>query len=110
MWEKGPSTVRDVHSALSQTRDIGYTTVLKLMQIMVEKGLLDRGDQGRAHVYRPRHSEDSAKKNLVGDFMDRAFGGSASELVMHALTAKPASAAELSEIRELLDRLGAGRG
>ena len=110
LWERGPSTVREVHEELSRNRDIGYTTVLKLMQIMAEKGLLDRGDQGRAHVYRPRTSETLAKRDLVGDFMDRAFGGSASDLVLHALAAKPASTTELAEIRALLDRLEAERG
>ena len=109
LWERGPSTVREVHEELARIRDIGYTTVLKLMQIMVEKGLLDRGDQGRAHIYRPRTSEAHAKRELVGDFMNRAFGGSASDLVLHALAAKPASSEELAEIRAMLDRLEADR-
>ena len=105
LWELGPSTVREVHAKFSEAREVGYTTVLKLMQIMVEKGLLQRVDQGRAHVYRPIENESAAKKDLVGDFMDRAFGGSASDLVMHALTAKPATGEEIAEIRRLLDEL-----
>lgn len=106
LWAKGPSTVREVHDSMAATREVGYTTVLKLMQIMVEKGLLTRTERGRAHVYSPAEGEAEAKRNLVGDLMDRAFGGSASSLVMHALAAKPASDEELAEIRKLLDELG----
>lgn len=105
LWERGPSTVRETHESLAQSRDLGYTTVLKTMQIMVEKHLLERTEKGRAHLYRPTESEAKAKRSLVGDFMDRAFGGSARELVMHALEAKPASSEELAEIRRMLDEL-----
>lgn len=110
LWDRGPSTVRDAHASLSRDREVGYTTVLKLMQIMTEKGLLERTEQGRAHLYRTAGAEVTAKRDLVGDFMDRAFGGSARDLVMHALAAKPASADELAEIRQLLDDLEARRG
>jgi predicted transcriptional regulator len=110
LWEHGPSTVREAHAALSKSRVMGYTTVLKLMQIMTEKGLLERTEQGRAHVYRPVGAEATAKRDLVGDLMERAFGGSARDLVMHALAAKPASAEELAEIRRMLDDLEASRG
>lgn len=105
MWERGPSTVREVHEALSQNRNTGYTTVLKLMQIMFDKGLLGRDEAGRAHIYRPVQSADQAQRTLVTDLMDRAFGGSAQQLVMRALTARRATADELAEIRRLLDEL-----
>lgn len=110
LWEQGPSTVREAHESLSRERDLGYTTVLKTMQIMVEKGLLKRSERGRAHVYRPVEAESAAKRDLVGDLMDRAFGGSARDLVMHALAAKPASADELAEIRRMIDEMEARRG
>lgn len=105
LWQRGPSTVREVHDELSKTRDTGYTTVLKIMQIMADKGLLQREEENRAHVYRPTQSPELSKRNLVGDLMDKAFGGSAGELVMHALTAKKASPEELAGIRKLLDEL-----
>ncbi len=105
LWGRGPSTVREVHDELSRLRDVGYTTVLKLMQIMHEKGLLARRERGRAHVYQPIEAEADAKRDLVGDFMDKAFGGSTSALVMHALSAKPASSDEIAEIRRMLDGL-----
>lgn len=110
LWERGPSSVREAQEALSKGREVGYTTVLKTMQIMVDKGLLVREERGRAHVYRPAAREEKAKRDLVGDLMERAFGGSARDLVMHALAAKPASAEELAQIRELLDRMEADRG
>ena len=110
LWERGPSTVREAQEAISKGREVGYTTVLKTMQIMVDKGILVREERGRAHVYRPAAQEGTAKRDLVGDFMERAFGGSARELVMHALAAKPASAEELAEIRRMLDAMEAERG
>ena len=110
LWERGPSTVRDAHEELSLKREIGYTTVLKLMQIMTDKGLLERTEQGRAHLYKTVGAEADAKQDLVGDFMDRAFGGSARDLVMHALAAKPASKGEIADIRRMLDDLEARRG
>ena len=113
LWDLGPSTVKEAHETLNRQRPMGYTTVLKLMQIMVDKGLLQRtelADRGRAHVYQPTESEANAKTDLVNDLMDRAFGGSAREIVMHALAAKPASKEELDQIRRMLDDLEAGRG
>lgn len=112
LWERGPSSVREAQAVLAQARsnegrEVGYTTVLKTMQIMVEKGLLVREERGRAHVYRPAAREEKAKRDLVGDFMERAFGGSARDLVMHALAAKPASSEEIAEIRRMLDRMDA---
>jgi len=105
LWERGPSTVREVHEEVSRERGTGYTTVLKLLQIMFDKGLVTRDESERAHVYQPRHSEEQAQRRLVTDLLDRAFGGSAQKLVMQALTAKKASAEELAEIRKLLDEL-----
>ena len=103
LWEQGPATVRQVHDALAGTRETGYTTTLKLMQIMAEKGLVTRDESARTHVYRARRSRDETQRQLVSDLLDRAFGGSAAALVMQALSAQPASAEELREIRRLLD-------
>jgi predicted transcriptional regulator len=107
LWERGPSTVREVHDAIQRGRPsgqtTGYTTVLKLLQIMTEKGLVTRDERTRSHVYRARLSEDSTQRQLVTDLLDRAFGGSAARLVMQALDLSPASAEELKEIRRLID-------
>lgn len=105
LWELGPSTVRQVHERLSRDRDGGYTTVLKLMQIMTEKGLVARDESSRTHVYRAACSEDQTQQQLVGDLLDRVFGGSARKLVMQALSAKAASPEEIAEIRRMLDRM-----
>src|SRR5690349_10906028 len=105
LWRRGPSTVRSVHDALSQDRAIGYTTVLKLMQIMTDKGLVTREEHARAHTYQAAQSEEHAQRWMVGDLLDRMFGGSAQKLVMQALTARKASPEELAEIRRLLDEL-----
>jgi len=104
LWERGPSTVRDVHDALGQARGTGYTTVLKLMQIMAAKGLVARDEDQRAHVYRASEARDETQRRLVTDLVDRAFDGSAADLVLHALGAQRASAKDLAEIRELIDR------
>ena len=103
LWDRGPSTVRDVHEALPRERPTGYTTVLKLLQIMTEKGLVTRDERARSHIYTPRLSQDATQQQLVTDLMQRAFGGSAAQLVMQALAAAPASADEMKEIRRLLD-------
>jgi predicted transcriptional regulator len=105
LWSRGPSTVRQVHEALSRDRETGYTTVLKLMQIMTEKGLVERDESERTHVYQARFTQEATQQRLVSDLLDKAFGGSASQLVMQALAAKPASADELAQIRRLLDEL-----
>jgi predicted transcriptional regulator len=105
LWQRGPSTVRDVHEVLSSTHDTGYTTVLKLLQIMTDKGLVDRDESARAHIYVPRHSEQRTQRQLLGDLIDRAFRGSPAQLVMQALSATCASAEELTAIRQLLDRM-----
>lgn len=105
LWERGPSTVREVHDALSSTQDSGYTTVLKLMQIMTDKGLVVRDESQRAHVYTARSSAQKTQRQLLGDLIDRAFGGSPARLVMQALSATKASSEELSAIREMLDQM-----
>jgi predicted transcriptional regulator len=105
LWERGPSTVRDVHAALSDTQGTGYTTVLKLLQIMTDKGLVVRDESERAHVYEPRVSEQRTQRQLLADLADRAFGGSPAKLVLQALAGRKTSPRELSEIRDLLDRL-----
>jgi len=105
LWERGPSTVREVHDALSRSHDTGYTTVLKLLQIMTDKGLVVRDESQRAHVYASRHSEQRTQRQLIGDLMDRAFGGSPAKLVMQALSGTKATAEDLARIRELLDRI-----
>lgn len=106
LWRRGPSTVRDVFEALRDDAGTGYTTVLKLLQIMMAKGLVKRDESQRSHVYRAAASEEQTQKRLVGDLLDRAFGGSAQALVMRALSVKPASDDELAAIRALLDEAG----
>ena len=103
LWQRGPSTVREVHDALSSTQATGYTTVLKLMQIMTDKGLVKRDDSTRSHVYKAASSEDKMQKQLVGDLLDKVFAGSAAKLVLQALDAGTASPEELAEIRKLID-------
>lgn len=107
LWERGPSTVRDVLSRLNARRqtETGYTTVLKTMQIMTEKGWLERDESRRSHVYRPRESADRTRGNLLEHVMDRAFEGSTARLVLQALSARPADPSELREIRAMLDRI-----
>jgi predicted transcriptional regulator len=108
LWRRGPSTVKEVHEALASPT--GYTTTLKLLQIMADKGLVLRDESQRAHLYRARLAEEQTEGQLVGDLLDRVFDGSASRLVQRALASRPASADELAEIRRLLDRLeGEGR-
>jgi len=103
LWDRGPSTVRQVHDVLGRERPSAYTTALKLLQIMTEKGLVERDERDRTHVYRARLSEEHTQRQLVRDLVDRAFGGSAAKLVLQALTSKHASPAELREIRQILD-------
>jgi BlaI family transcriptional regulator, penicillinase repressor len=103
LWERGPSTVRQVHDVLSRERPTAYTTALKLMQIMTEKGLLTRDETDRSHVYHARLTEEQTQRQLVNDLLERAFGGSSQKLVMQALATTRASAKDLLEIRRLLD-------
>ena len=108
LWAKGPSTVRDVHEELSKSKPAGYTTVLKLMQIMADKGLVRRNEDQRAHVYQAMLPQEATQGQLVRDLVDRAFGGSSMGLVMQALAAKRATPEELAEIRQLLDEYERG--
>ena len=105
LWKSGPSTVRQVHEILGKTRSTGYTTTLKLMQIMVEKGLLLRDESSRTHVYRVKVSQEKAQRELIRNLLSQAFGGSTKSLIMQALSAKASSAEDLAEIRGLLDEL-----
>ena len=102
LWERGPSTVRQVHESLA-ARDTGYTTTLKLMQIMADKGLVTRDESSRTHVYTAHLSQETTQRQLVNDLVDRAFGGSAAELVLRALSSHKTSDDELLEIRRLID-------
>ena len=104
LWRLGPATVREVHDALGPRRGTGYTTVLKLLQIMHQKGLVTRDEAERSHIYRPRIGESVTQRRLLRDLADRAFGGSAASLVMQALSTEKASPEDLAEIRRLLDR------
>ncbi|HLW77320.1 MAG TPA: BlaI/MecI/CopY family transcriptional regulator [Bryobacteraceae bacterium] len=108
LWSLGPATVREVHETLTRRRPAQYTTVLKTLQIMTEKGLVRRNEKQRAHVYEPRRSKEQTQKQLAGDLLQRAFGGSARGLVMGALAAKKASRQELAEIRKLIDEYEKG--
>jgi predicted transcriptional regulator len=109
LWESGPSTVRDVHATLYGDDGAGYTTALKLMQIMHGKGLVERDDSQRAHIYRAAISKQRTQKHYVADIVDRLFNGSASQLALHALGSQPgASREELKEIRALLTRIDTG--
>lgn len=102
LWAQGPSTVRQVHERLSAGRDVGYTTTLKLMQIMTDKGLVTRDESARTHVYSARAGEGQTQRQLVRDLLDKAFGGSAAALVMQALASNPVSADELDAIQKLI--------
>jgi predicted transcriptional regulator len=109
LWTRGPSTVREVAEAMR--REDAYTTVLKLMQIMTDKGLVKRDDSSRSHVYKASASEGAMQKQLVTDLLDKVFEGSAAKLVLQALDARKASAEELAEIRKLIDaHRGKGSG
>ena len=107
LWSKGPSTVRQVHDVLVSGRELAYTTVLKLLQIMTDKGLTTREALGLQHVYTARRTEQDTQRQLVKDLLDRAFDGSTSQLVMQALATTTASPGELREIRKLLAAAGA---
>jgi BlaI family penicillinase repressor len=103
LWARGPSTVRQVHEAIEAEKEIGYTSVLKLFQIMATKGLVRRDENQRAHVYEAQHSATEMKRQLAGDVLRRVFGGSASDLMMHALEGRKTSKQELEALRRLLD-------
>jgi BlaI family transcriptional regulator, penicillinase repressor len=109
LWNRGPSTVREVHDILSEKRAMGYTSVLKFLQIMTEKGLVCRNETQRAHVYQACLPAEQTKRQLAGDILQRVFEGSASQLMMHALAGRRASQEEISELRRLLDEYERGR-
>jgi len=109
LWQRGPSTVREVFEAINQKQRTGYTTVLKFMQIMSEKGLVKRDDTNRSHVYEAALSEEQTQRQVLGHLLERVFGGSAHKLVMQALASKKASRQELAEIRKLLDEIEGGK-
>ena len=103
LWTRGPSTVREVHEILSAKRAIGYTSILKLMQIMTEKGLVRRNEAQRAHVYEACEPADKTKNQIAGDLLQRVFEGSARDLMVHALAGRRTSKTEIEELRQLLD-------
>jgi len=103
LWLRGPSTVREVHDALSEKKSLGYTTVLKLLQIMTTKGTVRRNETQRAHVYEACLPAEQTKRQIAGDMLQRVFEGSASQLMMHALASRKSSAEEIHELRRLLD-------
>ncbi len=105
LWQKGAATVRDVHETILQSKEAGYTTTLKLMQIMFEKGLVVRDDRAKTHIFRANVSKESTQNQFVGKMINSLFGGSSTQLVMNALGSQPHSKAELDEIQKLLDNL-----
>jgi BlaI family transcriptional regulator, penicillinase repressor len=110
LWEKGPSTVRDIHEVLEKNKEAGYTTTLKLIQIMHEKGLVKRDERAKSHVYTANISQDKTQKHLVKRMIDNVFNGSASQLVMQALGNHKASDEELKEIKRYLEAIEKGTG
>ena len=108
LWSRGPSTVRDVHQVIAARRPAQYTTVLKLMQIMAEKGLVRRDEAERAHVYEAARPREWTERQLAGDLLERAFDGSAERLLLGALSARRASRKELAELRRMLDEYEKG--
>ncbi len=105
LWNKQNATVREVHEILSEQKEAGYTTTLKLMQIMHEKGLVTRNDSSKTHIYQPAISREKTQQHLLGKMMNGLFGGSTSQLVMQALGNKKPSKTEIDEIQKLLDEL-----
>lgn len=105
LWERQKATVREVHETLAQTKDVGYTTTLKLMQIMYDKGLVKRDESSKTHIYEPLASREKTQKQLVSRMVDTLFQGSPAQLVMQALGQHKTSAGELEEIQRLLDNL-----
>jgi BlaI family penicillinase repressor len=103
LWSRGPSTVREIHDELSKEKDLGYTSALKLLQIMTTKGLVTRTEEQRAHVYTASDPAETTKQLLASDVLQRVFRGSASQLMQHALSGRRSSKKELDEIRRLLD-------
>lgn len=105
LWNNGPSTVRQVNEEMNKQQKTGYTTTLKLMQIMTEKGLVVRDDSKFQHIYKPATSEEKTQNHVVGDLLEKVFSGSAEKLVMRALSAKKVSAKELSKIKKMIAKI-----
>lgn len=105
LWASGPCTVREVYEEMTKTKEVAYTTALKTLQVMLEKGLVTREEAGKGHAYSAAFSEEDTQRSLVDEFLDRAFGGAAQKLVLQALTARKSTPEELKEIRKLLDKL-----
>ena len=104
LWEKGPATVRELHDEVNLQRAVGYTSVLKILQIMTEKGLVEREESNKAHIYRAAASQEETQNQLLRDLSERLFSGSATQLAMHALAMQPTSDEELDEIRTLIEQ------
>jgi BlaI family penicillinase repressor len=108
LWEFGPRSVRDIQGTLNESKPTGYTTVLKMVQIMTEKGLVERDETVRPQIYRAKHSQEQTQRHLVSDLLQRAFGGSIKALVMQALATKKSSSKDMDAIEKLLDRIEGG--
>jgi len=108
LWEKGPGSVREIQARLSESRETGYTTALKMLQIMTEKGLVDRDESVRPQIYRAKFSQEKTQKQLLQDLIQRAFGGSVKALVMQAVSTRKSSPEDLEAIEKLLDRFEGG--
>jgi BlaI family transcriptional regulator, penicillinase repressor len=104
LWDKGPATVRELHDEVNLQRAVGYTSVLKILQIMTEKGLVEREESNKAHIYRAAASQEDTQNQLLRDLSERLFSGSAAQLAMHALAMQPTSDEELDEIRTLIEQ------
>ncbi len=104
LWELEQATVREVHEILNERKPTAYTTVLKMLQIMTEKNLVERDDSNKAHIFRAKQTKENTQKNLVSDLIEKAFRGSALKLVQHVLETKPTSAEELKQIRKLIKK------
>lgn len=104
LWRDGPQSVRDVQRVLARTREVGYTSVLKTIQIMTDKGLVDRDDSVRPQIYRAKYSQDRTQKQMLADLLQRAYGGSIKALVLHAIGNRKVAAADLAALERLLDR------
>ena len=107
LWTHGPMTVREIHDSLRNEKSTGYTTTLKILQKMADKGIVRRDESNRSHIYHPMMQAEQTQRQLVRDLLHRAFGGSAAQMVVQALAEKKASPAELAEIRRLLDEMEA---
>ena len=108
LWDAGPRSVREIQTILNESKPTGYTTVLKMLQIMTEKGLVARDETVRPQIYRPQYSQDRTQRQLLRDFIQRAYGGSVKALVMHALATRKSSPEDLDAIEKLLNRFSGG--